>query len=390
MAVKHKFQHNDNSKEMTVEQFYAEAKKYHLFDSKPKKKDSEPSSLSVGDLDQIQEEPPFMITPLFREGEIIIIASEAKVGKTLFSIDLSLMAATGESIGNRLTSSVPFKTLYFDTEMQKIQFDNRVRKLSKNFTALSLIGENFYRECFRAHQNKINISKKNSQQFLESKIKETDAKLLVFDNLGGFLPYGAERSDSTWEAVSIWLKDLVSEGRTVLLVHHLNKTKEQRGTGKITDDADLVISLNKEPGPPAEKTRINFSITHARHLYGDNLVPFILEYLEEDKSIRRSVSPRDTGLKNHPQYHVTEADISAHDLSPLQIEILDNARALGEGEYLTAGMFKSTAKIKGRSQSTITIKFNDLLKKGLLTKRGTGSGTRYRLSQKENDTQKEK
>ncbi|MBV5341880.1 MAG: AAA family ATPase [Deltaproteobacteria bacterium] len=360
--------------EMTIEKFYDYAKSLHGLNLKPQGKEVKTYAKSIADFDQMETESSWIIQDLIEEGEFVLLMAGQKKSKSLLALDFSLMIACGESIDNRLSVIKPDKVLLIDTEMPENKFSSRVKKLSENYTYKERIIHNFRFICIKGLRRKIDLSTADDQKWIENEIK--DAKFIVFDNLGGFLPYGSEKNESFWEPVSLWFKSLTSKGLTVFLVHHLNKSGEHRGTGKITDDVDLVLTLKKPESCPSNKTIIEFTITDARYLHGNQRDPFEIEYYEENKIIKRIVRPSDVELNKQKKSIVTEKEISEHGLTDLQIEMLSKARD-PKTEFIKAGMF-SNSDIKGRSASSITNILTDLCTKGLLEKSGIKNGVKYK------------
>jgi putative DNA primase/helicase len=76
--------------------------------------------------------------------------------------------------------------------------------------------------------------------------------------------------------VQNWLLKLRREGRAVVIIHHSNKAKAQRGTSKREDVLDVVLNL-REPSDyePSEGARFEVHFEKARGLSGTDAVsPF--------------------------------------------------------------------------------------------------------------------
>jgi KaiC/GvpD/RAD55 family RecA-like ATPase len=361
--------------QMTENDFYEYAKFNHGLDLKHQEKEIKSYAKSIADFDQMETESSWIIQDLIREGEFVLMMAEQKTGKSLFALDFSLMIASGESIGNRLSVTKSEKVLFIDTELPENKFTSRIKKMSENYKYQERINHNLHLICIQGLRSKVDLSTTNDQNWIENEIEVHDAKFIVFDNLGGFLPYGSEKNESFWEPVSLWFKSLTSKGITVFLVHHLNKSGEHRGTGKITDDVDLVLTLKRLESCPSNKTIIEFSITDARYLHGNQRNPFEIEYYEENDRIKRIVRTSDVELNTQEKSFVTQKEISEYGLTDLHIEMLSKARD-PKTEFIKAGMFISTDK--GRAASTITNILTNLCKNGLLEKSGYRSGTRYK------------
>ena len=70
-----------------------------------------------------------------------------------------------------------------------------------------------------------------------------DAEVVLFDNVSTLFRTGQENEAESWAPVQNWLLKLRREGRTVVIIHHSNKAKAQRGTSKREDVLDTVLNL---------------------------------------------------------------------------------------------------------------------------------------------------
>jgi len=372
---------------MTVSEFYDYVELEHKIDLEPQKKANKSCTLTYEDFGQVGSRKPFMVEPLFRSGEFILMMAEEKVGKTIMAMDISLMLASGESFDQRLFAIKQYQTLYIDAEMSPEEAKDLIYKLSGSYKDLDKINQNFRFMDVQSHRNNLNISDTNDQAWIEEHIK--GAKFIVFDNLGRLLPRGAEKSDKSWESVSNWFLSLKSRGISVFLLHHLNKRGEFRGTGKITHDANLVLSLVRPAECPRRQTKIIFNITSARHIYGEACEPFLVEYRDENNTIKRIITDVDGGQLEHVKDVRSAEEIPLKGLPPLQTVIMKYAKAPNV-KFVVAGLFKKPSAAhdgtEGYPPSSVTEAFKSLWSKGLLVLRGAKKGTKYYLP--ENDTQK--
>jgi predicted DNA-binding protein (UPF0251 family) len=103
-----------------------------------------------------------------------------------------------------------------------------------------------------------------------------DAEVIIFDNVSTLFRTGQENESQSWVAVQNWLLKLRREGRSVVIIHHTGKGKEQRGTSKREDVLDVVLNL-REPSDyePSEGARFEVHFEKARGLSGTDAVsPF--------------------------------------------------------------------------------------------------------------------
>ena len=103
-----------------------------------------------------------------------------------------------------------------------------------------------------------------------------DAEVIIFDNVSTLFRTGQENESGSWMPVQNWLLKLRREGRAVVIIHHSNKAKAQRGTSKREDVLDVVLNL-REPSDyePSEGARFEVHFEKARGLSGTDAVsPF--------------------------------------------------------------------------------------------------------------------
>jgi putative DNA primase/helicase len=100
-------------------------------------------------------------------------------------------------------------------------------------------------------------------------------ELLVIDNLSTLCWMGSENDGGSWAAIQEWLLRLRRKGVAVLIVHHSNKSGEQRGTSRREDVLDTVIGLRRPADySPNEGARFEVHTEKSRAFSGDAGKPF--------------------------------------------------------------------------------------------------------------------
>ena len=92
--------------------------------------------------------------------------------------------------------------------------------------------------------------------------------MIIVDNLGNMVPYAEQRTDTEREGyISEAVKNYVKDKKIpIILVHHTNKNSKAegfsaiRGSGKITDNADDVILLERTANAESKKERMATTI----------------------------------------------------------------------------------------------------------------------------------
>lgn len=99
---------------------------------------------------------------------------------------------------------------------------------------------------------------------------EARPDLIVLDNLFTLCRSGDRNDSQSWEAMQEFLLDQRSRGRSVLVVHHTNKSNSYHGTVAQTVVMDTVVSLT----PPKEKSsqgaRFVLGFEKSRNLVGED------------------------------------------------------------------------------------------------------------------------
>lgn len=320
-------------------------------------------------------ENPFLLENVFRAGELVIIAGSRKTNKSFISLDILTALACGGSISDNIFAPKACRVVLIDAEFALPDIQSRLRRViglhggpGAWMKAMDIVS-------LKHEDRKIDISLNEDQQWLEMKIGA--AKIVVLDNFGKLIKHGAESCVKTWRAIAAWFERLQQKGITIILAHHENKTGEVRGTQKMEDDADLLISLKRpKEWTPADGNIVVVQFPASRHLHGDQVKPFTIEYADGKNGFKRDVRMMDGSQapsreENAPA--VSKDEVEKYQLSSLQIDMLEIAR--------TKRTVKAIDVIDqnqlGRSATTVTNAFKDICTKGLLKAQGKGKGRRY-------------
>jgi AAA domain len=92
-----------------------------------------------------------------------------------------------------------------------------------------------------------------AQQYYDDSIK--DAELIILDNLSTLCRSLKENEADSYGPVQEWSLRQRAAGRSVVIIHHANKTGSQRGSNRKEDVLDTVVELRRPPGYGAAKVR---------------------------------------------------------------------------------------------------------------------------------------
>lgn len=245
---------------------------------------------------------PYIIYPLLKNGELIMISAARGVGKTWLALSLGFMATRQLSIGNWQTKA-PTATLYIDGEMSEDEMQDRIFKLKMARQAeqvpFYLLSSDEMRSNDKTPPNLNNLLWRNGiSDYLKS---HPDIGLVIFDNLASLTPGRDENMKKDWDNINQWFLELRSKGIAVMFLHHVGKSGEQRGTSAIEDNINFSIKLKHPEGYCGEDgAKFIVEFTKTRRLYGNDAKPFTLQLQEEGAALDWKVVD-DVGTKIEDQ-----------------------------------------------------------------------------------------
>ncbi len=211
-----------------------------------------------------------LLAPILTRQSLMMIHAKRGVGKTYLSLGIALAVASG---GEFLRWKAPEarRVLYLDGEMPARAMQDRLRSLAP---PAGFPDDNFCIVSADYESGALpNLSTHEGQSFIEQDVEQAD--LIVVDNLSTLTRRGNENESESWLPMQQWLLSLRSRGKSVLLVHHSNKTGAQRGTSSREDILDTVIKLAHGPAYEPERGA-SFVVTFEKYrgLHGDDVTSF--------------------------------------------------------------------------------------------------------------------
>lgn len=318
---------------------------------------------------------PFQLENVFRSGELIIIAGNRKTNKSLISLDILTSLACGGQLSERIFAQQQWEVALIDAELSLKNIRDRLNRFVELYGGSGLWANNMTIVSLKQEGKRIDILREADRRWLETQIGT--AKVVVFDNFGKIIKHGSESSVTNWRSIEAWFSSLQQKGVTVILVHHENKAGQVRGTQKMEDDADLIVTLKRpEKWTPADGNIVEVQFPASRHLHGDQVRPFAVEYSEDERGFHRKVRMLDVGelsSEGEKKSLIPSEVCEAQGLSPLQLDMLKIARTQGQ---VKAADVISDGTI-GRSASSVSTAFKDLCDKEMLKAQGRGKGRYY-------------
>ena len=190
------------------------------------------------------------------EGEICVFVGDSNVGKTILAMQIGLSISDPNRVYHSSQGSESERhfevncsaqtVLFFDFELSDRKFAKRFRR--EDGTEFD-IPENFKRIVIDDYSG-------DFEKGIEDIIKETQAKVIIIDNLSRFQAYGysIENSDDAMRLIQ-WFESLKKNyGLSILLVHHPAKKKpytgwslnDLAGSKKIANAIDSCFALGKD------------------------------------------------------------------------------------------------------------------------------------------------
>ena len=228
----------------------------------------------------------FIIEPLIHERGLVMIFAWRGVGKTWFALGLAHAIASGGSF-LKWTAKNAKRVVHVCGEMPATDLQERLKALTAaSNTPLPAL---FRILSADLHEFGIpDLASKEGQEAMEAGIG--DAEVVIFDNVSTLFRSGQENDSESWAPVQNWLLKLRRKGRTIIIIHHSNKSKAQRGTSKREDVLDLVLNLREPSGDEADGgARFEVHFEKARGLTGDVVRPFEAHLKIEDGVARWSI-----------------------------------------------------------------------------------------------------
>lgn len=188
------------------------------------------------------EERKFFLYPILPEASITLVAGEDGSGKTMFCMGLMDALTKGHVFGpwgNQVGE--PLKCLYVDGEMHPYDMRLRLDQMdtNENFNVYSM-AESFAQKNIRGY-----LTDEDFRNSLTYELLVNEYKFVVIDNLASLAPGIDENTKKAYDPINQWLLELRHRGITVIVVHHLGKGGEQRGTSSREDAVDSILYIKK-------------------------------------------------------------------------------------------------------------------------------------------------
>lgn len=220
--------------------------------------------------------PPieYVMEPWLPTRGLAMVAGYRGIGKTFVGMSVAFAIATGGSLLN-FRAPVPRTVLYVDGEMDPAELQERFRKImgaaKSTRNGKPQLAKNNLHVLSHADRDlgipDLADPTGIGRAYIEAVLAETNAEVLVLDNLSSLCRTGIENDAESWSVMQEWLLSLRRQGKTVLIIHHTGKPDEngnvsQRGTSKREDILNTSILL--KASRPARSGEFVWQFTKSR------------------------------------------------------------------------------------------------------------------------------
>ena len=223
----------------------------------------------------------FVIKPFLPQKGLIEVYAAPGIGKTTFAITFSIAAALGQSFLHWEVKR-PWKVIYIDGEMEASDMRERITAAANYFNVKPTNIENF--QILSADLNDgvlPDIGNILAHERYKSMFEW--AEVIILDNISSLWISSKENDADAWSPIRKWLSEIKSTGRSVVLIHHANKSGTSRGSSKRHDALDTVIRLER-PFSYEQQDGAVFEIHYekGRGFFGKDKEPVGLKYRTVD------------------------------------------------------------------------------------------------------------
>jgi uncharacterized protein YbaA (DUF1428 family) len=307
---------------------------------------------------------PYLIPPILIKGCLTQIHGAPKSGKSVFSLYLSCLAATGECPEGPIKIDKIVKTLYLTWEDSAWLVSQRAVQYTAglgfgNRTIPAKLDVAAYLPLWLDHEEKVKA--------FERMLATEKYELIVFDTLSYF--HSAEENDaSEMKAVMARLRKLARDhDLAVLYVHHRRKefrgkgverspaSERSRGSTAISAAADVIIDW----GDRSEDS--NLTPVEIRSKYGYSKQWEVEYQADEDGKVRWTVSIK------------TKLDVETKSMTAV-LEMLRELAPQSECGRVPATTLRDIGEQKGIKKSTVYSCLKRLEEQGKARSRASGNG----------------
>jgi hypothetical protein len=241
-------------------------------------------AVSLGEfLDMNIPKREMLLSPFLPSQGLAMLYAKRGVGKTHVALGIAYAVVCGGTF-LKWSAPKPRKVLYIDGEMPAIAMQDRLRRISTNATNdLSIRNDLILITPDLQDGSMPDLSTQEGRSSIDKFVEACD--LIIIDNLSCLFRSGLENEAESWQPAQDWALELRKRGKSILFIHHANKSGNQRGTSKKEDILDAVLCL-KQPDNyrQAQGARFEVHYEKTRHFSGEEAAPFHVQLREDPET----------------------------------------------------------------------------------------------------------
>lgn len=223
-----------------------------------------------------------LLEPWLPRAGLVMLHAPRGQAKTWLSLAVGKAVANGQDLLGWACPSYA-RVLYVDGELPGASLQDRLSKFRRSPPGTFHV---LCRDTFHLRKQQMpDLGEAEGRQELDRIIEQCKPDLVILDSISTLVRSGVENEAESWAPVQAWLLKHRWQGRTVLLVHHENKTGRPRGTSKREDVLDTMIGLKAVDEGDAEDSSVyELSFTKARDFFGAAAEPLRIRLtIKEDR-----------------------------------------------------------------------------------------------------------
>ena len=184
--------------------------------------------------------------PWLAEQTITLVTGYRGTGKTWFALGIAKAISTGTKFGPWECRDVA-RVMHIDGELPLVDIKERIAGLEMDLDNPNLL---FYLDAI-AELNGLDRPNLGNHEWRERMLEMLTREKIdvaIYDNISALTSGIEENKAESWDPIADYLKTCRHRGVTSILLHHPNKSGDQRGTSKREDIISSSIVLKHPPG----------------------------------------------------------------------------------------------------------------------------------------------
>jgi len=233
----------------------------------------------------------FVVEPFLATNTMNIIIGKSGIGKSFFSYELGLSIAIGcDFLGYKTNKR---KVLYIDSEMNDLECQTRLKQMvfaHKN----DELEEDHFGLLTTSSIHKLDILEFNLLN--EGHLKMVEDAMMNYDVIIMDNYYNLHQSDGndyqqslvkSWEKIQHFYKDQISKNKTLILIHHANRSNEIVGSQKMIIPMSTIIKLT-----PYEDLSVGRNAIYQEETSNDSSIDLVMEFSKHRHFWGKSALPK--------------------------------------------------------------------------------------------------